>query len=266
MAAVEPLTAGRGRARTPRLSAPAIQALTLAGLLVLWEAVGRSGLFYRGVFPSVSAILRALATLLLSPAFYETHLATTAMEVAVAFVLGGGAGVVVGLALGAWRFGGRAFEPLVYYAAPTPKIVFLPVFLVLFGVGPGSKIALGALSCFFPMTLSVASGVRQVSPAWLRVGRSLRMTWGQTVLKIFLPALRGPIASGARISFGLATIGSLLAELKLSNAGLGFLALDYYRQFDIASMFATLVVVFGLSALCNGVIGHFAREPGASSR
>jgi ABC-type nitrate/sulfonate/bicarbonate transport system permease component len=89
--------------------------------------------------------------------------------VAGALLIGGVAGLVVGLLLGASKFFSRAFEPYVHYLAPTPKIVFLPVLMVMFGVGPASKLALGAISAFFPMALSIAVGVRGVDPVLLRV-------------------------------------------------------------------------------------------------
>jgi ABC-type nitrate/sulfonate/bicarbonate transport system permease component len=252
---------GSARARL-RLSVRQTQIATLAALLLLWQAAGDSGWFYKGVFPSVLAIAKALAQLLVSPDFYQVQLATTAYEVGVAFAIGASTGLAAGLVLGASRYAGESFEPILYYVAPTPKIVFLPVLLVLFGVGPGSKIALGALSCFFPMALSVASGVRQINPTLLKVGRSLRMSRAQALTKIYLPALRPPIGSGLRISFGLAVVGCILAELKLSDAGLGFLALDYYRQYEIAPMFAVVVVVFGLAAAGNVVLGRLASAPG----
>lgn len=250
----------------PRLTVRQTQIVSVVILLLLWQAAGESGFFYRGVFPSVVAIAEALWRLLTTPDFYEIHLARTAYEVIVAFAIGASAGLAAGLVLGISLYAGKAYEPVLYYIAPTPKIVFLPVLLVLFGVGPGSKIALGAISCFFPVALSVASGVRQVNPVLLRVGRSLRLSRTQMLTKIYLPALRPPIGSGLRIGFGLAIIGSLIAELALSNAGLGFLAINDYQLYHIASMFAVLVVVFALAGLSNIVIGRLALPPGPKSR
>ena len=259
MAAVEQITSHASKTRRASLSVRQIQIVTLAFLLLVWQAAGESGLFYRGVFPSVIAIAKALVGVLASTDFYSVHLATTAYEVGSAFAIGASTGATAGLVLGVLPYASRAFEPVLYYLAPTPKIVFLPVFLVLFGVDAGSKIALGAISCFFPMALSVASGVRQVNPTLLRVGRSLRLSRTQMLTKIYLPALKPPIGSGLRISFGLAIVGCLLAELQLSNAGLGFLALDYYRRFEIAPMFAVLIVIFAIAAVCNIAIGRLAR-------
>jgi NitT/TauT family transport system permease protein len=233
---------------------------TLLGLWAVWEAVAASGLLFRDVVPSSVKVGEALATLLLSADFYH-NLELTLAEVIVSLVLGVSTGIAVGLALGAARFAGKAFEPYLHYLAPTPKIVFLPILLVLFGVGPGSKIAIGALSCFFPMALSVATGVREVDAVLLRVGRSFNLSLGQTIRKIYLPSLVPPIATGLKLGLGVAIIGCLLAEIKMSNRGLGFLVMQYYAQFRIPYMYAALIAAFAIAALGNALIAHVIRLP-----
>ena len=219
---------------------------TVLLLWALWEGAARSGLFYEGALPSSFKIALAALNLVVMPAFYY-NFGVTLLEVAAALAIG---------------VAGKAFEPYLQYLAPTPKIIFLPVFMVMFGVGGGSKIAIGALSCFFPMALSVTSGVRQVDPVLLRVGRSFQLTLAQTIRKIYLPALLPPIATGLRLGLGVAIIGTLLGEIKMSNRGLGFLIMQDYGRFDIAEMYAVLAVVFVLAALVNGVIARTLRMKG----
>ncbi len=67
----------------------------------------------------------------------------------------------------------RAYEPLLYYLGPCPKIIFFPVMIMWFGVGPGSKVAMGAISCFFPVALNVAGGMREIDKVLIRVGTEL---------------------------------------------------------------------------------------------
>ncbi len=140
--------------------------------------------------------------------------------------------------------------------APTPKIVFLPILIALFGVGPSSKIAMGALSCFFPMALSIASGMAQIDPVHLRVARSFALSRGRVLRSVALPSLMRPLATGLRLGLGVAVIGCLLGEIKLSNRGLGFLAIQYYGQFRIPEMYAVLLVVFALAGLGNAAAGR----------
>src|SRR5207253_7250287 len=115
---------------------------------------------------------------------------------------------------------------------PTPKIIFFPIMIMWFGVGPGSKVAMGAISCFFPIALSAAAGMRQIDQVLIRVGKSFRAATWQMAAKIYLPAMRHPIVNGVRLGLGVAVIGTLLAETKLSNRGIGFLIINSYSTFD----------------------------------
>ena len=80
---------------------------------------------------------------------------------------------------------------------------------------------MGALSCFFPIAISAAAGVREIDRTLIRVGRSFRASPWQMVTKIYVPAMRAPIVNGVRLGLGVAIIGTLLAETKLSNRGIG---------------------------------------------
>lgn len=238
-----------------RASVAIVRAAIIAALLAGWEALARSGLLFRDVVPTLGAIARAVATLVSQPVFY-VNLGWTLGEVALALVVGGIAGLLVGLLLGGNRFIGRAFEPYLYYLGPTPKIIFFPVMIMWFGVGPASKMALGALSCFFPIALSTAAGMRQIDGVLIRVGQSFRASTAQMVTKIYLPAMREPIVNGVRLGLGVAVIGTLLAETKLSNRGIGYLIIQAYSTFDMPRMYANLIVLFVVAIGANALVGR----------
>ena len=193
------------------------------------------------------------------PAFYW-HLYVTLAEVAAATLIGGFAGLIAGLALGANPFLSGAFERYLYYLGPTPKIVFFPIMIMWFGVGPESKVAMGTVSCFFPIALSVAAGMRQIDHVLIRVGMSFRLNTWQMVTKIYLPAMREPIVNGVRLGIGVALIGTLLAETKLSNRGLGFMIIDAYNTFDMPRMYAVLAVLFVIAIGVNTLVGRASRQ------
>jgi NitT/TauT family transport system permease protein len=243
-------------ARRPAISAVTLLRIVLVlALLAVWELLSRSGWLYRDVVPSLLAIGEALIGLLSSGEYYY-NLGVTSAEIAAALSIGGGGGIVVGLVLGGNRFLSRAFESYLYYLGPTPKIIFFPVMIMWFGVGSGSKVALGALSCFFPVALSVAAGMRQIDKVLIRVGRSFRADTRQMITKIYLPAMRHPIINGVRLGLGIALIGTLLAETKLSNQGIGFLIINAYSTFDMPRMYANLIVLFALAIGANVLVGR----------
>ena len=249
----------------------------IAALLVCWEALARSGLLYQDVVPSLFAIGSALLAVLTQPIVacqsdltfgsivlrwtipqpdFFCHLGRTLYEIGIGLVIGGLTGLFTGFLLGGSRLLRRAFEPLLYNLGPTPKIIFFPVMIMWFGVGAGSKVAMGAISCFFPIALNVAGGMREIDPVLIRVGLSFRANPWQMVSKIYLPAMRHPVINGLRIGLGVALIGTLLAETKLSNRGVGFLVIQAYSLFNMPQMYALLIVLFVIAIGLNALIGR----------
>ncbi|HVP86859.1 MAG TPA: ABC transporter permease [Casimicrobiaceae bacterium] len=227
--------------------------------LLAWEALAASGLVVHDVVPSLGKIASALWKLVSTAPLYA-NLGATLYEVGASLVIGGVTGAVVGLVLGGNRFLSRAFEPYLHYLGPTPKIIFFPIMIMWFGVGGGSKIAMGALSCFFPVALSTAVGMRQIEPVLVRVGKSFRATTAQMVAKIYLPAIRPAMLTGLRLGLGVAVIGVLLAETKLSNRGLGYLVIQRYTTFDMPGMYALLIVVFLLAIVANALLTRWSGD------
>lgn len=230
-------------------------------LLGAWQALALSGLLFRDVVPPLGMVVRGLAGVLGDGVFWG-NLVVTLGELAGAVVIGGVAGLAVGLALGASRGLSAAFERWLEYLGPTPKIVLFPVLILLCGVGPGSKVAMGAVSCFFPVAIGIAAGVRGIDPVLLRVGRACRARAHQVVWKIMLPAMVGPLLNGARLGFGVALIGVLLAETKLSKEGVGFLVMQAFQRFDMPRMYALLILTVVLAAAANLGAERVARRFG----
>jgi NitT/TauT family transport system permease protein len=249
----------------------------IIAVVAIWEVVSGSGWLYRDVVPSLAAIVKSLYgmltvpdmpvhidldlllvhldTQLTIPSLYF-HLYTTFYEIGIAMLIGGLSGLTVGILLGGSKFMSRAYEAYLYYLGPCPKIIFFPVMIMWFGVGPGSKVAMGAISCFFPVALNVAGGMREIDKVLIRVGESFRANTWQMVTKIYLPAMRHPVINGIRLGLGVALIGTLLAETKLSNRGVGFLVIQAYSIFNMPQMYALLIILFVIAIGANTVIGR----------
>ncbi len=263
MAAAAELNPGRsvlwGGTAGPRL-------LVAAVLLVGWQAMALSGLLFRDVVPPLGALVGGVWSVLVDPAFWANAL-VTAGELLGALLIGGLLGVATGLVLGISPFTAAAFERWIAWLGPTPKIILFPVLIMLCGVGAGSKVAMGAVSCYFPVVLSTAAAVRGVDPVLLLVARSLRARGHQTLLKVYLPATVAPLLNGIRLGFGVALIGVLLAETKLSNQGIGFAVMQAYARFDMPRMYGLLILVVGFAAAINVALAHGAnRATGALPR
>lgn len=246
--------------RPRRVSGTALPRLLAAAMLLLaWQALAMSGLLFRDVVPPLQALAAGLFAVLADRTFWANAMVTGG-ELMTALLIGCVLGLAVGLVFGVSSFLAGAFERWMTWLAPTPKIILFPVLIMMCGVGPGSKIAMGAVSCFFPVLLSTAAAVRGVDPILLRVARSLRARGDQTLFKVYLPATVAPMLNGVRLGFGVALIGVLLAETKLSNQGVGFAVMQAYARFDMPRMYGLLILMVGFAAAVNIALGYGARR------
>ncbi len=98
--------------------------------------------------------------------------------------------------------------------------------------------------------------MREIDKVLIRVGRSFRLNTWQMVTKIYLPAMRDPMINGVRLGLGVAMIGTLLAETKLSNRGIGYEIIQAYNVFNMPQMYALLIILFVIAIGANAIIGR----------
>lgn len=234
-----------------------VQVATFLAIWSGWEALSRSGLLFEGVVPSSLDVFPAIASHLADPVFWD-HALFTAYEVVVGFVIGTVLGVTVGMLLGLRKFLAAVMEPYVNYLAATPKIIFLPIMMVMFGVGAGSKVAMAAISAFFPVAVSIYRGTLLVNPVLVRVARSFNASQMRIVRSVYLPSLVPPLLTGLRLGLGVAIVGTLLAEIKLANKGLGYVVIQHYNFFRTADMYAVLIIIFAIAVVINVLMDRLA--------
>lgn len=230
-----------------------IRIYTIVGLLLIWEMLallGRFEILYGDVIPSSWIIIYAVWTEIISAGFYR-DLGITFAEHAVGFVGGSIAAIFVGIGMGTNPFFRKALEPYLNAIGSTPKIIFLPILFLMFGTGIESKMAKGCLSSFFPVVFSTTLGIILINPVLIRVGESFNLNKWQMFTKIYMPAMVNPIITGLRLGMAITVIGVLVAELKFADGGLGYRLGVYYEKFEIAPMYAIILIIFALAALAN---------------
>ena len=236
---------------TAHVQTPAgVQSLTLLGLVAVWEMIGRAGLLFPELFPSLASILQSLWIYVTTPVLVP-HLKASLYEVGGALFLAALSGIPLGILWGSRRAWLEVVEPLILYAAVVPKIVIFPIFILFLGIDVHSKLAVGAIAAFFPISLLTIAGMREVKAVYVDVARTVGATSLQIARQVYLPAIAGQVFTGVRIGLGAAVTGALLAETKIAKAGLGFMIVEYYGQFRIADMYALLLFIFILAALVN---------------
>ncbi|WP_434740686.1 ABC transporter permease [Micromonospora sp. SH-82] len=152
-------------------------------------------------------------------------------------------GIAVGAALGRSRLLRQALNPAVQFCRSLPGAALIPVSVVLFGIGDGSKILVIAFVCLFPVLLNTVDAVRGVDPQLEDVARSYRLTPAQRLAFVLLPAAAPQIFAGIRTALGIAFIMMVVTELYAATNGVGFVTLSARNSFDVPQMWAGTVLL-----------------------
>jgi NitT/TauT family transport system permease protein len=227
-----------------------IRVLTIVGSIAAWEFAGRSGFFFDGVIPPTWTVATAFVTELMTASFYK-DLWLTLFASVVGFFFGSIIALLMGILLGLQPFMRSVIEPFINAIGGTPKIIFLPIMFLIFGLGIESKIAKAGLSAFFPVVLSTASSFVQIPKIYLLTGRSFNLSPWQMISKLYLPAMADPVLTSLRFAMSMAVIGVLAAEISYSNGGLGYRLMRYSDQYQMGFVYADAILIFLVTALVN---------------
>ncbi len=217
----------------------AIQLIVGVGVIAFLFFASR----FNSFLPSPIAVFIAGGDLLARPELYW-NLGVTLYEALTGLLIATVLGIGVGVLAGANRAASEFLSPIILALYSVPKIIFLPVLLMVFGVGLPPKIANAALHAFFPIVLNSMVGMSAVNRLHLKVARSMVASRSQIVFKVFLPSMVLPVFAGVRLGLGLSVMGALLAELFEAQAGVGYLVHQFYAKGLIAEMIVLIIVVF----------------------
>jgi len=246
-----------------------------ARLLVLQLLVGVITLALWQLFATVPV----LGTVLLPPFFFSTpadvgarivrlfatgmvwkHLWVTFAESILAFVLGSAMGVLVGFWFARKPAIAALFDPYVKMINALPRVVLAPIFTLWFGLGIWSKVVLGITLVFFIVFFNVYQGVREVSPTILANARMLGMNDRQLLRHVFWPSALTWMFSSLHTSVGFAVVGAVVGEYLGSAAGLGYLIQSAEGNFDVAGVFAGMVVLAVFVLAIDAIVSMVERR------
>lgn len=238
-----------------RLASRAAQIAFLLGLLALWYCATNFWGVNHLLLPNPVEVFHQLIDVLESGE-YLPDLRITATEFVIAFVLATTTGTVVGFFVSCSRYAIRVFDPLFSGIYAIPIILFLPLYILFFGLGPASKIALGATIGFFPIVLSTIAGFGNVDRTLVTAARSMGASNYQLFRYVLVPAALPVILSGLRIGFTVALLSILGSETVASLAGLGHHIVQLAENMEMARMFAYITFVVAITVLLNGMVSH----------
>ena len=218
------------------------------GALISWEMLTNAGLLDPFFFSYPSAIASRVASWL-STGMIWPHLVVTLEETFLALIIGAAAGVAVGFLLAQFPLLGEIFSPYLRVLNALPRVVLAPIFLLWFGLGIWSKVALGITLVFFVVFYNTYQGIRDVNIVILNNARLLGASQRQLIRHVLLPSALSWIFSSLHVSIGFALIGAVVGEYLGSSRGIGYIISQAEGVFDTTGVFAGMTILSAI-VLC----------------
>jgi ABC-type nitrate/sulfonate/bicarbonate transport system permease component len=244
--------------KAPLLTPAQTRLILIIGLLVLWEVGARvdgDPLFMSP--PSDVAV--ALVGFLTDTAVLEA-LKTTLWELVAAFSMAVAVGLPIGLIIGLQPFMRGSFYPIVLLLYAIPQATILPLVILAFGIGTASKIAFGFTHAVFPIMVTIVAAVQNVKPTLLTCARSMGASRLQILLNVVLPHMVPAFFTGMRLAMTADLIGVLLAELYVSQAGVGHFTRLFTESFQPAKLFAIVAALAAIAVCLNEMFRRAERR------
>jgi ABC-type nitrate/sulfonate/bicarbonate transport system permease component len=234
-----------------------------AGIVValgIWELISGAGIVSSFFISSPYDVARSLGTYITGPTAW-LDVRTSGEEFLIGFALAVVIGVPIGLVLGWSNVVREICDPLLNFFYATPLIAIAPLFVVWFGIGLLSKVAIVLLLAIFPVIINTSNGVRTVDSNLINVARSFDGGRLKIFAWIILPGCVPSILAGLRLAAGVGLVGMVVAEFVAASAGVGFMINTASQNLDASNVFAGVVIIAGfgviLMALLKRVEGHF---------
>lgn len=234
----------RPSARLSGLREPAWRAVVPVLLIVLWQAASSLGVASEFVLPSPASVLAAFRELWQSGDLQDA-LKISLARAALGLLIGGGAGLLLGVAAGLSKPAERGFDGVLQMLRTIPFIALVPIFVVWFGIGEVSKIALIVGAALSPMYLSTYHAIRGIDPKLLELGRTFRLSRRHQIRLIILPMALPGILVGVRYSAAIALLALVAAEQINASAGIGYI-LNNANQFQRTDIIIAGILVYAL--------------------
>lgn len=224
-------------------------------VLLLWEAVCRTGLVDQRHVPAMSQTVGELGHIAITPWFW-TAVWNTLLGWVLGISIAVGLAIPLGLIIGSSGLLYRALRVPIEFMRPIPSVALVPVALLVYGVGLESKVFLAVFAAFWPLFVQTLYGVQDVDPVAIDTGRSFGLGRVERLYRIKLPSAVPYIATGIRISSSVALILVVTAELVIGSAGLG-------REINLARAGAAYPMMYAL-IFATGTLGWLLNKLAAA--
>jgi NitT/TauT family transport system permease protein/taurine transport system permease protein len=232
-------------------------------ILAVWTLVAANGWVKATQLPSPGMIVDSLADMVAhgyAGVSLSAHIGTSLMRVLTAYVLGSVSGTVVGMLRGRVSWIDAAFLVPAEILRPMPPLGMIPLFILWFGIGELSKIALIFICVFLIMMVNAQAGASNCHPDSIRAAESLGASRRQIFLYVIFPSALPQIMTGLRIAMGSALSVLVASELLGGDRGLGFLVLDASNFFRTSYVFAGIIIIGMIGLISDRALAWISRR------
>lgn len=205
-------------------------------------------------FPPLTEIARSLFDTVLADPKIRTAVLNAVWQITIAYGLSIVVGLTLGLAVGWTSFGRRATFPIVLLLYAIPQVVLLPLFVLVFGLGSGSKIAFGFSHGVFPILVNVIAGMRNVNQLYIRGAQSMGANRIELFRHVIFPHMVPSFFAGLRLGMTMTLLGVILAELYVSTRGIGYYTKVFAETMDPAPLYAIIFLLAVIAITFNEIV------------
>ena len=236
-----------------------LQVAVFALLVGVWQALAAFNLIDPFFFSRPSAIAAKIWEWLLG-GYIWPHLAVTLLEALLAFVIGAMLGIAAGLAFARIELLAAVFDPYIRILNALPRVILAPIFILWFGLGVASKVALGVTLVFFVVFFNTFQGIREVDPTVRNNARMLQASDRQMLRYVYLPSAMAWIFSSLHTSIGFALVGAVVGEYIGASRGIGYVVAQAQGVFDTTGVFAGIILTSAVVLCIDLAINRLERH------
>jgi NitT/TauT family transport system permease protein len=236
-----------------------LKILIFVSIIILWEGIVRGLNISQTVFPTVSDVWGILLSSLFDGILLK-HFWVTLIESLSGFIIGSFSGIILAVLVVEISWVKKLIYPYIFAIQNIPIVALAPLFLIWFGFGTSSKIALVVAIVFFPVLVNTVNGLENADKSQVKLLRAYAAPPWQIFRRIKIPNSLPYVFAGIEIAIVLSVVAAVISEFVGSNAGLGYLIVMYNNQLNMAAQFAVLIVLGILGITLSFAVQKLTRK------
>ena len=241
------------------IGSTAQKSCAILALFLIWELLPRTGVVDPFLLPPFTKVIGALYRLIASGEIFG-HLLSSFRRSIGGFSIAIAIGIPLGVLMGWFKGVEKSIDPLLQVFRNTSILALFPVFILLFGLGEISKIAIIFWGTLWPTMLNTIGGVKNADPLIIKSARSMGVSRFTLLFRVIIPAASPSILTGIRLSAANAILILVAAEMLGANSGLGYLIFYSEQSYAIPEMYAGIVAIAGIGWTVNYLLVVFERR------